>query len=228
MTQFDWAGAMTNLSQALEVNCCICGKWGPAPEKRHFGSKYPLFACEGVCLAEAMRRVKSGVPMPNISKALMIEGWMHPDELYWLASHAEEHETIAEFGCYYGRSTRALADHCKGTVYAVDNWNMLWEPNVTFAKFQENTKGTKARVVPIHANHAEMSQWIRKRPTMVFIDGDHRYDYARRDIDFWLTWMEKPGLICGHDAGMDDVNRAVSDFFPLVVAPNTTIWYANV
>lgn len=215
--------------QKLEVHCCICGKWGPAPEKRHFGSRHPLFACEGPCLAEAERRVKFGIPMPDISKALMIEGWMSPDELYWLASHAADHEVIVEFGSYYGRSTRAMADHCPGTVYAVDNWNMLWEPNKTFSIFQENVKDAKAHVVAVHQNHAEIQQWIYKIPSMVFIDGDHRYDYARRDIEFWLTWMARPGLICGHDFGMDDVARAVRDFFPRVKeCHGTSIWYVDV
>ena len=167
--------------------------------------------------------------MANISKALLVEGWMTPDELYWLANHAAEHDVIAEFGCYYGRSTRAMADHCPGTVYAVDNWNMLWTPEITFAAFEENTKGTKARVVPVHQNHAEIQRWIYKIPSMVFIDGDHRYDYAARDIEFWLAWMSRPGLICGHDAGMDDVDRAVRELLPkAVVAPNTSIWHANV
>lgn len=220
---------MTNITQALEVHCAICGKWGASPIKREFGAKYPLFACEGPCLVEATRRIKAGIPMANISKALLVEGWMTPDELYWLANHAAEHEVIVEFGSYQGRSTRAMADHCPGTVYAVDNWEMLWTPEVTFKTFQENTRNTKARIVPIHQNHAEIQQWIYKRPTMVFIDGDHRYDYAARDIEFWLTWMEKPGLICGHDAGMDDVDRAVRELLPkFTVAPNTSIWWAEV
>jgi hypothetical protein len=135
--------------------------------------------------------------MADISKALLVEGWMTPDELYWLANHAAEHQVVVEFGSYQGRSTRVMADHCPGTIYAVDNWNMLWEPNKTLAIFEENMEGTKARVVPVHQNHAEIQQWIYKIPTMVFIDGDHRYDYASRDIEFWLAWMAKPGWSAG-------------------------------
>ena len=220
---------MAEISEALEVHCCICGRWGSCPIRREFGSKYPLFACEGDCLREATRRIRKKIPMADISKALLVEGWMTPDELYWLANHAAEHKVIVEFGCYYGRSTRALADHCPGTVYAVDNWEMLWEANKTFPAFQKNMVGTKARVVPVIANHAEIEHWIYKRPTMAFIDGDHRYDYASRDIEFWKIWMAKPGLICGHDSGMTDVERAVGELLPNAkVAPNTTIWYANI
>src|SRR6266403_223088 len=58
----------------------------------------------------------------DISKALVIKGFMQPPELEWLATQAITHERIAEVGSYYGRSTRALCDHTLGKVHAYDDF----------------------------------------------------------------------------------------------------------
>jgi hypothetical protein len=163
----------------------------------------------------------------NISTALEIEGWMSSLELQWLSEQAVTHDVIVELGCYYGRSTRALADHCPGTVYAVDNWEMLWEKEKTFRKFQENLSSSKGRVVPVHADHMNIGQWLYKRPNMVFIDGDHRYDNVYHDIEYWLAWCAPGALFCGHDYTEGwDVDRAVRAFFPHAkLVPETSIWW---
>jgi hypothetical protein len=62
-------------------------------------------------------------PPIDISAALTIKGWMNPRELRWLAEHAQTAQTIIEIGSFLGRFTRALADHCRGTVFAIDSWD---------------------------------------------------------------------------------------------------------
>ena len=34
---------------------------------------------------------------------------------------------------------------------------------------------------------------------LVFIDGDHRYEYVKKDILSWLPKLKDGGIICGHD-----------------------------
>lgn len=128
-----------------------------------------------------------------------------------------------------------LRDDCSGTVYAVDNWEMLWEKGKTFRYFQKNNAGTRARVVPVTLDHRTIKQWIYRIPDMVFIDGDHRYDSVCEDIAFWMGWIKEGGLLCGHDMyipeahyGIDQVRRAVYDYLPHAqIVPETTIWYAT-
>ena len=60
--------------------------------------------------------------MINIDKAVSIDGWTDPAELVWLATQAQYHNNILEIGSWKGRSTRALADHTPGKVWAVDHW----------------------------------------------------------------------------------------------------------
>jgi len=56
---------------------------------------------------------------------------------------------------------------------------------------------------------------------LLFLDGDHRYDIVKKELDFYYPMMKRDGIICGHDWGrehiqsrwnVDHVNRAVQEF----------------
>lgn len=157
----------------------------------------------------------------NLAPALAITGWMSPAELTWLAEHARSAHTIIEIGSFQGRSTRALADHCRGVVYAVDPWvayqnddgsqakwihkhGGTWE-NI-FAAFQRNLADHLAtgRVVAIQQYSADAIPTLRDRlcgqkADLVFIDGDHRYEPCKRDIELYRPLVRKGGILAGHD-----------------------------
>lgn len=46
----------------------------------------------------------------------------------------------------------------------------------------------------------------------VFIDAEHSYGSAREDLHAWYTKVKLGGLICGHDFGMEGVQKAVKEF----------------
>src|SRR5262245_42246367 len=82
-----------------------------------------------------------------LERALAIEGWMAPRELFWLAEIAQNSDNIIEIGSYKGRSTRALCDNARGKVTAVDPWSgpyirengkMLFDQSVSWPEFQRN------------------------------------------------------------------------------------------
>ena len=170
--------------------------------------------------------------MINIDQALTIDGWMSPQELIWLARQAEKHQCIAEVGSYLGRSTRALAEHTPGVVYAIDDWygprDVDWlkpeDRELCFKKFLMNMRGLETKIRIVNTNHALAS--ISKTPDMVFIDGDHEYESVVWDIQRWLPRVAKGGLICGHDANHLGVIKALREVFGIYkVEPDTTIWY---
>jgi predicted O-methyltransferase YrrM len=191
--------------------------------------------------------------MVDITRARAIEGWMSPRELEWLASTAAECRTIIEIGCWLGRATRALGDHCPGVVYSVDPWDGVYHNNDdtiarwllkrgqtwtdVFARFIASNEDLIAadRVRPIKATSAEAySELIDAlTPTggadLVFIDGDHREAAVERDIRLYRELVRAGGIIAGHDYGRPDwpgVQAAVDAVFP---APNLagTIWWTR-
>jgi hypothetical protein len=173
----------------------------------------------------------------DISKALSVPGWMSERELLWLASHAMECTTIVEFGSFYGRSMRAMADNCPdGRLWAVDPWSGFYATNEgdnlntvntyvypDFCKFLSDHIQS-GRVVP-HRGFS-YSFKLPYQVDMVFIDGDHRYDIVHKDIDKAIELVKPGGLICGHDYGHPmwyGVKDAVNERFGEVFVEDT-IW----
>lgn len=167
---------------------------------------------------------------------LSIRGWMSPSELLWLAQQATSHNLIVEFGSFCGRSTRALADNCKGRVWAVDPWAGFY-PNeagrqmdgvntYVYPEFCRNLADhiKSGRVVPYRG----FSQSFRLpyQVDMVFIDGDHRYETVLKDIDKAFELVRPGGIIAGHDYYWDGVRQAVSEKVGKVDTEET-IWYTT-
>lgn len=175
--------------------------------------------------------------MVEIDNAANIAGWMTYKELKWLAKQAEKHSKIVEIGSYLGRSTRALGENTKGVVYAIDDFVGPRDMNLPLY-LRENLFETfmyalvdlvnDNKVFPVISDHATVR--LDFSPDMVFIDGSHKYEDIKRDIQMWLPRIVRGGLICGHDyTNMADVRYAVKETVKgFKVARGTSIWYATV
>lgn len=170
---------------------------------------------------------------------------MHHEELTWLAERAQEAQTIVEVGCWRGRSTRALADHCRGTVYAVDPWRgpYFHEDGRThkintdvYDEFRINLADhiESGRVVPIQRTSFEAWTLLVDRFggafDFVFLDGDHRYDTVVAEIEQYRLLLKDGGILAGHDYSHGDwpgVKRAVDEQFDGRVSFCRTIWWVQ-
>jgi len=45
----------------------------------------------------------------------------------------------------------------------------------------------------------------------IYIDGNHDYEYVKKDVDMYYPKIKKGGVLCGHDFQLPDVARAVSE-----------------
>jgi predicted O-methyltransferase YrrM len=168
----------------------------------------------------------------DVSRAKAIRGYMAHEELKWLAERALESRVIIEVGCWQGRSTRALADHCPGVIYSIDPWEgpylnedgSIHKINTSvFEIFQSNLADhvESGRVVPVR--QTSQSAWsyladtIGETVDLVFLDGDHRYDTVVAEIESYRLLLKPGGILAGHDYGHDDwpgVQRAVDLSYP--------------
>ncbi len=185
--------------------------------------------------AEISSRLIAADHSSRPTDARQIEGWMNHDELEFLEGLAREAESIVEVGCWKGRSTYALAANCTGPVYAVDHF--LGSEDERSGPHREAVTGDVFTQFLHNVGHFP-NLHIVKKPSLeavaevpevdvVFIDAGHRYEDVVADIRAWKPKARK--VICGHDAVMDGVARAVrEELGELVLVPGTTIWVKEV
>lgn len=185
----------------------------------------------------------------GIARAKATPGWMKPTELVWLAEAATRARTIVEIGSWQGRSTRALADHTTGTVYAVDPWSGDYPADDgsvsdirtdVSRQFKAHLRDhiASGRVVPVQMTASVAARTLfdvggllsRAPLDLVFIDGDHRYEAVLDDIDNYLPLVRSGGILGGHDYGhkrYPGVKRAVDARFPQAQFCQS-IWWVTV
>ncbi len=154
-----------------------------------------------------------------------IKGWMSVEELDFLYDAALEMKSIVELGSYLGRSTVALAEGCKGGIFAVDHWNWteglgLEMDGTEYEQFKENTKDFN-NIIVLKVTTQEASKHFAK-VDMVFIDADHRYEAVKQDIETWLPRTHI--LLCGHDYDEEGVKKAVDELIDIDSVVGS-IWY---
>ena len=186
-----------------------------------------------------------------VSRATLVEGWMHEMELYWLATMARHAKVIVEVGSWKGRFTKALAVSTSGIVISIDSWMGAKNPlDVTAVEARE--KGSEAlykifqnnlideikggKVIPIWAeNHVSLPHLERilagRKADMIFIDSDHEYDSVKKDIQTFSPYLKDGGLLCGHDFApslFPGVVKAVGELVPGFSTPVGSIWQKQI
>lgn len=197
-------------------------------------------------------KVLYGQKIPHIDWASRIEGFMSEEELKWLAMEAKKCKVVVEYGSYFGRSTRALADNLPvdGKLFAIDHWNgtegdalhndaKLLDGDYAYFQFTKNLWKhiDTGRVIPLRMhgkNAAKVLLDLGIKADLVFLDGPHGRGETRAAIESFLPLVSPTGIIAGHDYmhedGMyPDVAVEVLDIFTYSVGrpDNTHIWYSD-
>lgn len=171
--------------------------------------------------------------MINIARARQIDGWMTNAELLWLGEQASSKNLVVEIGSYKGRSTRVLGDYVLGILYAVDTWVgpiSITTPKVDCFEneFRSNLLDLieAKKVIPVTPEN-ELLRTLK--PDMVFIDGNHEFEAAVKDITTWKPRVISGGLLCGHDVSSEGVERALNELkINIATVENTSIWYIHI
>jgi len=158
---------------------------------------------------------------------MLVEGQLRRVEavrLFDCAKDVPHDQCIVEIGSYRGRSTTALAlgAACGGGafVYAIDPHDEFvgvlggtFGPPDQEAMYRNLTwagvgRWVKAVNLP---STAVAPGWDRTNVGLLWIDGDHRYEAVRADIDLWYPHVVDRGIIALHDADTADVQRAANE-----------------
>jgi predicted O-methyltransferase YrrM len=142
---------------------------------------------------------------------------------------------FVELGVLHGKSLAYLGVEVVNSgksiqLYGVDNFRWSWQQ---MSKVRKNLEPLEGRL-PIELMCGDSADAAQQFSSMsvdfVFIDTDHSYEGAWRDIQAWLPKMRRGGVIAGHDYDRNSfpgVCRAVDEIFAnntLLKFSDWTVW----
>lgn len=121
-----------------------------------------------------------------------------------------------EIGSYAGASAELISNYV-GEITCCDIWEKYIAPLNRAIKVYEEFLLTKKRnknIIEIKKESEKLfNEYEDNYFDMVYIDADHSYDSVKKDISNWFYKVKNGGIICGHDYYMEEVKKAVDEFF---------------
>ena len=153
-----------------------------------------------------------------------IDGWFNFYRLYTDMIDKYDNAVFIEIGTWLGRSAGFMGLRIKESgkkirFYAIDLFapyiqGGVEQKGVTFDEFNANMAPVRNYVIPIRgSSHDVCSQFEDCSVDFLFIDGNHTYEFVRKDLELWFPKIRAGGVIAGHDYSWDGVRRAVDEFF---------------
>lgn len=139
---------------------------------------------------------------------------------------------IAEIGCYFGSTTRTMAQRTRRQVIAVDPYAGWDGAEPAYAKFREATAALP-NVKHLRQSSGDAAQALAgQQLSLVFIDAVHDYMNTWYDFVVWSELLQAGGLIAFHD--VDDfrgtnvacqkILHRRKNFTPWAYCPNLVIF----
>ena len=158
------------------------------------------------------------------------EQWFTYPRLYrMLVENCRPDGTIVELGAWKGRSSAFLVVEAKNKspnikIHIVDTWLGSGEHTAgmtdgLYEKFISNMSPLNGHYQAHRMTTDEAAPLFEDGSLdAVFIDADHTYEAARRDIANWMPKVRKGGILAGHDyihtwpGVIQAVNESISGF----------------
>ena len=200
MVKFSWRSPKGRLIASREVEATLATFWN---RLRH------------LCV--------SHIPMlPAADADQMDKGELRV--LYTLACGVDAGLDVVEIGSYRGNSTIALARGAAAgnrvRVYAIDPHvhfigpkGGIYGPADQAALYRNITKHGVGELVAIVClpSGAVAKSWTGQSVGLLWIDGDHRYESVRLDLDSWYPHVVSGGIIAFHDSDDEGVRRTIGE-----------------
>ena len=131
-----------------------------------------------------------------------------------------------EIGSYAGESAEMfLASGAFDKLYCIDPWQMGYDPNDTTSgdglplaekEFDKRFKDNQIVVKVKKFSDDAAAMFADNSIDFLYIDGDHRYEFVKQDLQNYVPKVKSGGILSGHDygfGGLPGVTRAVDEFF---------------
>ena len=140
-----------------------------------------------------------------------------------------EVKRIVEIGVYYGDMSNEMRKiFPEAELYLIDPWQRyhqydtiggnVWSNDAedAYLKVVKHFAGDENTFV-LRMSSEEAAKYIDGPFDIVFIDGNHSYEFVLNDIKSWMPKIPAGGLICGHDYARHGnafgVKKAVTEMF---------------
>jgi hypothetical protein len=148
-------------------------------------------------MLEAMKR--------TLEKVKDISGLMTGDELALLCRFARSASSIAELGCFKGKSLAAMGiTNPKAKLYGIDWFGDMSHRGYKGSTLEETTANLKK--AGVHAEFFvgttdEMASKFDKKIDLLNIDAGHSFEECWNDIQNYVPKITPGGAVCIHDYG---------------------------
>lgn len=157
--------------------------------------------------------------------------------------NANDYETIVEIGIRKGRNASQILKRCPSIrkYYAVEPWKQVGAyahisndmHNKDKMVFQQHCRPFMDRITVMEMRSEDAAPLVEDGSVdLVFIDGDHRYEAVKLDIELWLPKIRAGGIISGHDYDnlprFAGVAEAVKEAFDDYELGADWTWYVKV
>jgi predicted O-methyltransferase YrrM len=134
---------------------------------------------------------------------------------------------IAEIGVFFGTNARRMFKNLDiETMFLIDPYEKYQEYSnekkvstflpTSFKPALKVLNRYADRVVPLQMTSEDAVGFVPNDLDMVYIDGNHAYDYVKKDIELYYPKVKTGGIIGGHDIDGNlhgvNVQRAVYEF----------------
>jgi hypothetical protein len=115
-----------------------------------------------------------------------------------------------EIGCFKGEYSKHIVSNWLGKLYMIDPWRPLGEDYQdisnhknhidAYSKSMDSIVGFEDRALMLRGLSTDFVEIFEDNSLdFIYIDGNHAYDYVKKDIEIWYPKVKKGGLISGHD-----------------------------
>lgn len=152
------------------------------------------------------------------------------NQLYGLDELCKKHlnkEMVGcEIGSFSGVSSRLISSYIK-ELYCIDLWGAYPEvPAVHMARAEQIFDENKPEnIIKVKKDSSCLSEFEDGFFDFIYIDGWHKYQQVKNEIELALKKIKKGGIIAGHDYNQSEVARAVNEFFKVEVYSDSS-WCA--